>query len=68
MKKLLAIVFVLFIFCGCEDRPTNGSYDLEEIPLEKVGKIQYKLVKIEGKTFIATQDRDGYYYFAGPID
>lgn len=68
MKKLLTIVLVVFIFSGCEDKPTNGSYDLEEIPLEKVGKIRYKLVKIEGKTFIATQDRWGYYYFAGPID
>lgn len=50
---------------GCDDARNYGS--LPQQTKESDG-IRYKLVKVEGKTFVATQTSYGYWTLAGPID
>lgn len=50
---------------GCDDARNNGS--LPQQTKESDG-IRYKLVKIEGKTFVATKTHQGDWALAGPID
>jgi len=65
--KLALALFGIALVSGCADARNSGSKD--EIPLRRSEQgIRYKLVKIEGRTFVATQSAYGYWTLAGPID
>ncbi len=74
MNRLLFLLLAA-LAAGCAPE-SNHSHDAQNIydTLERVPTkvspdgIHYRLVKIEGRTFIATQGAYGVWTFAGPID
>lgn len=67
LTTLALLGFVVFSFTGCA--PPAANYDpLDHIPLKNNDGIKYKLVKIEGRTFVGTQNQNGDWTLAGPID
>ncbi len=76
MKRLLITTTVLsglslaIALSGCSNSPSayNTASNLPGPILVSPSGVRYKLVQIEGRTFIATQGAYSAYSFAGPID
>lgn len=78
--KTLLLIFCL-VLCSCAPRTDsmtsyadlrsaqNDDRTLNAVPTKvSPDGLHYKLVKIEGKTFVATQVGYGWWTLAGPID
>ena len=62
----LALCSAVFL-TACSVAKNSDNIDSIAVKTSEQG-IKYKLVKIEGKTFVATQSAYNYWTLAGPID
>jgi hypothetical protein len=68
LTVFLALFLLVALLTGCT-RDARNTQSLETVALKtSPDGIRYKLVKIEGRTFVATQSAYFYWTLAGPID
>jgi hypothetical protein len=63
----VALVIATLLLAGCGEAQNMGNKHSPGLRETRDG-IKYRLVKIEGRTFVATQTYNGNWTFAGPID
>ncbi len=68
MKKLLLLPLLsIVLLTGCYNAVNHTSAAAGEIKVSDDGFIKYKIVKIEGERFVATQGANGIWTLAGPL-
>lgn len=74
MKRILLLVAISILLTACDDDGSSGDYRQENINhfsrlpwISAPSGFRYKLIVIEGQTFVATQGMYGYIQLTGPI-
>ncbi len=64
MKLLPLILAAALLLSGCDERSANIKIDTNSSPVW----LRYRVIQLEGRTFIATHNHFGEWVLTGPID